>query len=240
VIAARKSRMFNSLFEGHARARLVRTFDTVRVRGLEAACSHVSREPLLLVSNHTSWWDPLLSIVLCNHLLRADAFAMMDAKNLRALPFFGRVGAFGVDLADARDGARAIRYAASLLDRPRRVVWVFAQGRERPITERPLVFRAGSAEVSRVARARVLPVALRYEFGRTEKPTVLVSLGAPLDVDRDVVRGRAAQEAAVTYELDRIDASISAEDEDSFTTVLRGRTSPLADWAARALAWLAR
>ena len=31
------------------------------------------------------------------------------------------------------------------------MVWVFPQGRERSVTERPLGFRAGSAEVARVA-----------------------------------------------------------------------------------------
>lgn len=238
MIEARKSRLFNSFFAGHARARLARTFETVRVRGLDAARARVAREPLLFVSNHTAWWDPLLAIHLSNHLLDADAFAMMDAKNLRALPFFGRVGAFGVDLDDPRDGARAIRYAARLLDRPKRLVWVFAQGRERPITERPLVFRAGSAEVSRVAKVRVVPVALRYEFGATERPSVFVSMGEALELDRDVARGRAAQELGVTRELDAIDAAVRSGKGDDFHVTLRARATPLAGFAARALAWL--
>ena len=36
------------------------------------------------------------------------------------------------------DGASAMRYAARLLDRPRRLVWIFPQGAERPVTLRPL------------------------------------------------------------------------------------------------------
>ena len=85
---------------------------------------------MLVVSNHTAWWDPLVAILLSHRILNTDGFALMDAKNLRRLPCFGRVGAFGVDLDDQRDGARAIRYAAKLLIAKelsrRRLVWIFA------------------------------------------------------------------------------------------------------------------
>lgn len=216
-------------------------FGAVRVHGLEQARAASREAPLIVVSNHTSWWDPLFAIYLCTLELRADAHAMMDAKNLARLPFFGKVGAFGVDLDDPADGARAIRYAAKLLDRPGRLVWVFAQGRERPITERPIVFRAGTAEIARVARARVVPVALRYEFGAEEHPTAWVSFGEPLAYERDVVRGRDAQAAAVDAELTRIDGAIcTADAARQFPVVLARRPSAFGALAERALALLTR
>lgn len=243
MIPARKSRVFTWWFAGDAERRLRRAFGSLRVRGLEAVRAQVRDGPVLVVSNHTSWWDPLLVLVLTTRVLGVDAFAMMDAKNLRRLPFFGLVGAFGVDLGVPEDGARAIRYAAKLLDRPGRVVWIFAQGRERPVTARPLGFRGGTAEIARVARrAAVVPVALRYEHGARPAPDVYVSFGAPMEraTSRDAEVARLAQEAAVTAELDALDGALDVGDVAAWAPVFEARPSWLMGLLQAALAWLTR
>ena len=178
MISAAKSRWFNAWFARHARTRIRRTFGRVEISGLEAARAAVAEVPLLLVANHSTWWDALVALYVSELLLRCDGYAMMDAANLRRVPFFRRVGAFGVDLDDPADGARAIRHAARLLDRPGRALWIFPEGRERsPFA--PLELRPGSAQVARVAkRALVVPVGLRYVFGGSEHPELWISLGA--------------------------------------------------------------
>ena len=137
MIPARKHRLFRWWFGGHARARLRAGFSAVRAEGMDHLRAALAAGPVLIV------------LYLTEHALRCDGHAMMDAQNLQRLPFFAMVGAFGVDLANPSDGASAMRYAARLLNAPGRMVWVFPQGRERPVTERPLAFRAGSAEVAR-------------------------------------------------------------------------------------------
>ena len=117
---------------------------------------------MVLIANHTSWWDPMVALVLTERVAPCDSYAMMDATNLARLPFLGLIGGFGVDLTSAADGAAVIRYAARLLSGPGKAVVVFPQGRERPVTERPLGFRRGSAEVARVAKAALFtPLAER-------------------------------------------------------------------------------
>jgi 1-acyl-sn-glycerol-3-phosphate acyltransferase len=233
VILPRRSRLFTALFARHARSRIGRSFDGLRVRGLPAAKEVAARAPVLVVANHTAWWDPLVALHL-SQALGVEVYAMMDAANLRALPFFAWLGAFGVDLNDPRDGARAIRFAARLLDRPQRAVWIFPQGAERPITERPLAFRAGSERVARLAKgARVLPIGLRYEHGSAERPVALVSIGAPLGPG-------AAQSRAVEAELDGIDAAIRGGDLSEFDPVIAGRRSWADAVAEACLASLAR
>jgi 1-acyl-sn-glycerol-3-phosphate acyltransferase len=243
MIPARKNAMFSRWFSGDAMRRIHRTFGSVRVAGLGALARRVTEKPVLVVSNHTAWWDPLLILYLTTRVLRVDAYAMMDAKNLRELPFFGKVGAFGVELDSRTDGARAIRYSAKLLDRPGRLVWIFPQGREVPVTARPLVFRGGSAEIARAARrAAVVPAAIRYEHGSTPQPSIYVSFGAELAYERDVARGTKVQEAAVAHELERIDQALLAVAGDpSEWTVLHERRPRRLDRALqRALAWLTR
>lgn len=240
MIPARKTRLFDAWFSGHAKRRIEAYFDSVHVHGLAEARRLVEAGPVLVVANHTSWWDPLVAIFLSRFVLGTDGYALMDAKNLRRLPFFAKVGGFGVDLDRADDGAAAIRYAARLLDRPRRVVFVFPQGRERPFTQRPLGFRAGSAEIARVAKAPTLPLALRYEHGDGEKPRLVLAFGEPIAPLRDVASGRALHEQGVVAALDRVDAALVGDALASFEVVASARPRRFAAFAERVLAFVTR
>jgi 1-acyl-sn-glycerol-3-phosphate acyltransferase len=240
VIPAAKSPFFEAWFGRHVASRLRASFASFRLAGADHVRRAVSERPVLLVANHTSFWDPLVGFHL-SRFFALDGHAMMDAKNLRRLPFFAKIGAFGVDLDEPRDGARALRYAARLLDRPGRMVLVFPQGRERPITARPLDFRPGSGELSRLCRrAATIPYAVRYEMGADEKPVIWAKIQPELPAFRRADEARAAQEASVTEALDAIDRTlITGDDEDAFTPLF---STPRAvdSLATQALAFLTR
>jgi 1-acyl-sn-glycerol-3-phosphate acyltransferase len=236
MIEARPSSLFASWFSWSADRRLRRTFGVGRMAGLAALrAAFVDAGAVLVMSNHTSWWDPIVAIWLCRRVLRVDAYAMMDAKNLRRLPFFAQVGAFGVDLDDPRDGARAMRYAAKLLRKPRTLVWIFAQGRETPITLRPLGFREGSAHIARLApRAALAYVALRYEHGSAPEPSLWIAARVEPSAERSRDATTATLERNVTEQLDRIDAEIIRNEHTDFEKVWERGRSP---WQAIAT-WL--
>ena len=59
-----------------------------------------ARSPVLLVANHTCWWDSLVFFDLLYRSLGADAYAMMDAGNLRRLRVLGWIGGIGVERGD--------------------------------------------------------------------------------------------------------------------------------------------
>jgi 1-acyl-sn-glycerol-3-phosphate acyltransferase len=241
MIAADKSRWIAGWLARDAESRVKKTFGTVRARGLSELRAEVARGPVLVVSNHTAWWDPIVLQYVCVRVLKADPYALMDAKNLARLPFFRKVGAFGVDLESPEDGVRAMRYAATLLDAPGRLVWIFPQGKEVPITVRPLGFRAGSAEIARIAkRARVIPAAMRYEHGAEPRPDLWLSFGAALAPEADRTRGRVAQEQAVEDELDRIERAIGGSGDDAFEHLYRRPPDRLFAVAQALLSWLTR
>lgn len=238
MIPAAKSAWFTRWFSHVARSRIRATFDHVHFRGVDRFRSAASK-PVLLVSNHTCFWDPLVAVWSTNRVAKTDSYALMDGKNLRRLPFFRKVGAFGVDLDEPRDGGLAIRYAARLLQRAGTLVWVFPQGDERPITERPLAFRKGAAAIARLSPdAVVLPMALRYEFGERERPVLHISVGEPLPHHRDVDAGQAAQEQAVADLLDELDELIREAYVPPSTEVFYQHTpSAFSRWME---AWLVR
>lgn len=240
MIPARKGRLFSWWFARDARARVERSFSAIRVRGLDRLRSALDEGPVLVVSNHTAWWDPLLLVHLCHNALAADVYAMMEAKNLERLPFFGKVGAFGVDTEDPADGAAGVRYAAKLLDRPGRLVWIFAQGREVPVTARPLGFKGGAGLVARVAkRAAVVTAAIRYEHGARPEPEIWLSFDVAGPRAKAPAEITAELEAEVTGALDGIDAAIRSQGGD-FDAFYTKRPSAAFALAEAALAWLTR
>jgi 1-acyl-sn-glycerol-3-phosphate acyltransferase len=239
MIPPRKHRLFARWFAWQGRRRLFRTFGAVRVRGADALIRMLEAHPVLVVSNHTAWWDPMVALLLGHHVVGFDGHALMDARNLRRLPFFGLVGAFGFDPSVPGDGAAALLCGARLLDRPGRVVWIFPQGREVPAEARPLAFARGAAVLARKAKAaRVVPVGLTYAFDGAEKPSVFVSIGAPL-TPRDAVSAE-AQARAVTAELEAIAAARLAESEGRSAAAFAryGRRRRRTDPATRILAGL--
>jgi 1-acyl-sn-glycerol-3-phosphate acyltransferase len=241
MIPADKSRWITRFLARDAERRIRSHFSVVRIHGLEALSSELARGPVVVVSNHTSWWDPIVLQWVCARVLHdVDAYALMDVKNLTRLPFFRKVGAFGVDLEDPTDGMRAMRYAAKLLDRPRRLVWVFPQGQEVPITK-PLEFRSGAAVIARLARAPVVPAALRYEIGGEPQPHLWLSFGpVAAKGGKDCEAGRVAQESAVAVEMQRLQDAIHSANDAGFTRVHERGPSAIFRFAEAALAWLTR
>lgn len=260
MIPARKNRFFGALFVRDARGRLARSFEGVYVRGLTEARAIVRAHPVICISNHVSWWDALVALVLSEDVLAADGYALMDANNLARLPFFSLVGAIGVDRKSSMDGARAARHAATVLTKPGRLLWIFAQGRERAATLRPLAFEPGAASVARmVPAAKVLPVSFRYEPGPTPLPRLFIDFGdvmtsdvSPATAEPEARETKAAgekkrrnldhsvreQERAVEVLLDRSALTLASEDLSSYERLFSAKPSalqPVLEWTLAVL-----
>lgn len=231
MIPHRKRPAFNRVFVAYAKWLLRGHFDAVRVQGMEHLGAALAQGPVIVVANHTAWWDAIVLMWLSNYPLArvgpSDGYALMDAKNLRKLGFFRYLGVFGVDLTDPDDRAAVVPYAASLLTAPGRSVWLFPQGAERPITERPLGFHPGAARLAQATGAPVVAMAIRYEHGRQPRPTCYLDFSPPLTGDNAGLDG---QESAIEAGLDRIEAVVraAARGPDPMGVALRGRSNPFA------------
>jgi 1-acyl-sn-glycerol-3-phosphate acyltransferase len=229
MIPTNRKRWFEHFFAWHVTRRFAKRFSAVRVRGLEHMQRERDRKPILLVSNHTSWWDPLLMFHLSfRGMDKLEGHAMMDANNLRALPLLGWIGAFGVELGNKEDGELAVQYGAAQLCRPRKLVGIYPQGRERPITERPLRFKPGAARMALLAPVEpaIVPLALRYEHGRHEKPELLVNIGPSISREGDVASLTERMERAVTELLDEIQRAVHAGSHREWPVYIDGGAGP--------------
>ncbi|HEX2191010.1 MAG TPA: lysophospholipid acyltransferase family protein [Longimicrobiaceae bacterium] len=194
----------------YVRRRLARGLDGLRAGGVEEARRAAAAGPVILAANHVSWWDPFLVVAL-DEALGTEGYALMDAGNLAALPYFARLGALPLDRRSPARLRAGLRAAAELLDRPRRAVWMFPQGRLRPAHLRPLGVHPGIALLARLAPgAAVVPVAVQYAFGEHAAPAALARFGDAIpNAAAATHEGAARLERALEEELGKIDASLA-------------------------------
>ncbi len=186
----------------------------------------------LWYANHVSWWDGYL-IFLLEQRWRADFYLMMEEAQLQRYQFFRRCGCFSVDRGDARAGLRSVQYAAGLLrDDPQRGVWIFPQGTITPNDRRPLGTYSGAAHIARrAAPVRAVPVALRFEFGREQRPAAFIRIGAAHVIDGgSAERLHADMDRRLLAEVDQLHADVNSGAVDDYATVMTGRPSVNVLW----------
>ncbi len=179
MIAANKNDILDTLLFVYFRWLARRAFHTLAGRGLEHLRQLPADRPVLLFSNHSNWWDGVIIYLLTRQMPQKAAYCMMEEKQLKHYRFFTWLGAFSVDLSNPVRSAASLRYAQRLLQRNETAIWIFPQGKLcRP--DEPLELRPGTDYLAKNAPNAVLvPVALRYEFFREDRPNVLIEVGAP-------------------------------------------------------------
>lgn len=186
-------------------------------------------EPLLVVLNHPSWWDPMIGLVLSRELADRDQFAAIDAVAVQQYRFFTKLGFIGVDTKSLRGAAQFLRNGGEILSQPRRVFWVTAQGRFTDVRERPLALQSGVGHLAaRLKSGIVLPIALEYTFWTERTPESLVRIGEPLKiVEHPGLNGKqwtSLIEGTLTRNLDTLNAEAMRRDPAAFMELLAGKT----------------
>ncbi len=191
------------------------------------------QEPLLLVANHTNWWDGFLAHQV-TRALGLHFQILMDAKGVAAYPVFKRFGAVPVRRGSAA-GSVADLHAVGQNLRPGVAVWIFPQGERRPQGARVARCEHGAAHLALAReRVRIVPVAIRYPFLSEQLPEGFLLLGGSWVAGRaeEPAGGREARQA-LTAEIEQrlnevvaeLDARLAAEAVGEFRTLVQGRLS---------------
>jgi 1-acyl-sn-glycerol-3-phosphate acyltransferase len=186
AISVPSLRFFRRIVRGYLR----RHFHAIRLSGAErfSALAHSDAGPVIVYANHSSWWDPMVSIYLAEKLMDTRLhYAPMDAAALERYAVLKRVGIFGVEMNSARGAVTFLRTSETILASGG-VVWITPQGRFVDNRVRPLEFKPGlSALASKVAASigscTVVPLAIEYPFWDERLPECLLHFGEPLKVD---------------------------------------------------------
>jgi 1-acyl-sn-glycerol-3-phosphate acyltransferase len=227
---ARRSPTLFWLFSLYLRWYFYRSFHAVRISrgGLPPV---LGDRPLIVYSNHPSWWDPAVYILLGSKLFPGRVgFGPMDSRALGRYGVLQRMGVFGVPQNDPRGAAIFLRTSLAALARPRAMLWLTAEGAFTDHRTRPVVLRPGLAHlVRRVPEAIILPLALEYSFWNESRAEVLTRFGAPLEtcldkagLDNSVAAWNQRLEAALTDTMDALAIESRTRNPNLFQPLLRG------------------
>jgi 1-acyl-sn-glycerol-3-phosphate acyltransferase len=226
-IAQRSPRLLR-FFGGVMAHQMRRNFHAVRLAkpGLPELPQN---RPVIIYTNHPSWWDPAFIILLAaRHFSDRPGYGPIDSAQLYRYPFLARLGVFGIEPGGARGGMIFLRTGLAILDNPRAMLWITAEGNFTDARTRPVRLRPGLAHlVRRVPHAAVLPFAIEYPFWNERSPEALGRFGPVFEagtlallaadqVTDILVRGLEAT-------MDSLATDAMARDPSRFVSLLSGR-----------------
>jgi 1-acyl-sn-glycerol-3-phosphate acyltransferase len=217
------SRMTLRFFQRIVRVYFRRHFRSVMVQQAEVLGGLAG--PLIVYANHSSWWDPMVSVLLAETLLPGRKhYAPMDAAALKRYPILGRIGIFPVEMATARGAAQFLRTSQAILASGG-VVWITPQGRFADARARPLGFKPGlGALAARIPKALMIPLAIEYAFWDERLPETLLRFGRPVRLEKGMSTDAASErlESALVETMEELKVAAMARDASAFRVLLRG------------------
>ena len=216
-------------FTWYSRRYLRSHFHSLRV-SLAGLPPHTRGLPLIIYSNHASWWDPLVCLVIKDEFFPdRNAYAPIDAAMLERYKMFRRFGFFGVEQNSRRGAVQFLRTAETILQSPGNLLFVTPQSRFADVRERPLHFEPGLGHLAaRVEHALFVPVVAEYVFWEERLPEILVRFGEPVEVSCEHASVFAPDywkqlfEQKLETAQDALAAETKLRNPDSFKSVLSG------------------
>jgi 1-acyl-sn-glycerol-3-phosphate acyltransferase len=182
------------------------------------------RGPLIVYANHSSWWDPMVSVLLAEQMFpNRKHYAPMDAAALAKYPVLRRIGIFPVEMNSARGAAQFLRTSQAILAEGG-VLWITPQGRFADPRE-PLEFKPGLAALAvRVPDVTLLPMAIEYAFWDERLPETLLRFGTPLKIEAGSSTEDASEtlKASLAVVMQELQAVVVARDASVFSVLLQG------------------
>ena len=211
-------------FRRIARRYFRRHFTAVRVANAQLVRA-LGPGPLIVYANHSSWWDPMVCVVLAERFFPGRAhYAPMDADALKRYGILRHIGIFGVEMNSARGAARFLRTGLAILEHGG-VLWVTPQGRFADARE-PLRFKPGLAALAaRVpGGCTLLPLAIEYPFWDERLPETLLHFGDPIRVQGGAApEVEAALRSALEEAMTALRTKSMAREPAGFELLARGR-----------------
>jgi len=223
------SRPLLRLFSWYSRRYVRRHFHSFRVSRATQFPSPLGM-PLVIYSNHASWWDPLAGLLIARKFFPVrNLYVPMDAQALERYAFFKRLGVFGVEQNTPRGATKFLRVARDILSRSESVLWLTPQARFADVRELPAQFKPGIGHLPRLGpRICFLPVAIEYSFWEERLPEILVRIGEPRITRRDEPGDTTMWTDRFSRDLSETQSALATEatrrDPQDFENLLSGRS----------------
>jgi len=211
------------LFQRVVRSYFKRHFRAVMAQQKELLAQATG--PLIVYANHSSWWDPMVSILLAQMLLPGRRhYAPMDADALKKYPILSKLGIFPVEMSSARGAAQFLRTSQAILA-DGGVVWITPQGRFVDPRETELGFKPGLGALAvRVPEVKLLPLAIEYTFWNERLPETLLRFGQTVGMAAGTSSEQATMqlESALAKVMQELRTSSLMREASAFDVLLTG------------------
>ena len=180
-------------------------------------------KPLLLLPNHSSWWDGFFIYVLNKKILHRKVYLMMLEEQLKENRFFRFLGAYSIKSDSYRDVKDSVEYTINLLNKKEAppLVCFFPQGELLRWHTRPMAFKRGLEFIVKniETEINVCFLGIRIEFLGEQRPEVFIQFSSVRKINNTYPYSQKELESEFETFLDLLEKKIvdGTEAETIFT-----------------------
>jgi 1-acyl-sn-glycerol-3-phosphate acyltransferase len=223
----RRSPTLFALFGRYCRRYVARHFHAVRV-SRSGPIPEIGRRPIVIIVNHASWWDPLIGLIVSQHLPDWRIhYAPIEQQGLEQYRILERLGFFGIHTGTRAGGLQFLRKGLAILAIPESTLWVTAQGQFVDVRDRPITLKEGVGHLAHRCRETCfVPMAIEYPYWNDRLPEALVRFGRLIEIENGLERSPLEWTKLLGTELehtqDRLATEARTRDPRMFETILGG------------------
>ena len=170
MIQAQHHRLFYPFLVWYSQRIVTKNFARVQINHTVA----LQNTSLLVIANHTSWWDGFWIHELVTRVFKRKFFFMMLEDQLRKSRFLKYFGGFSIK-KNSRSIIESLTYSAQLLQNPANAVLIFPQGRLESLYTQDFIFDKGVEVIlKKTESTQIVFVVNLIEYLSHSKPTLYV------------------------------------------------------------------
>lgn len=170
IIKAKHNILIYNFFKLYSLRKITTNFENIYISGKY----NETQKPLLIISNHISWWDGFWIMYLNLKLLHRKFHFMMLEQQLQKHWYFQYSGGFSIN-KNSKSIIETLSYTVELLEDNNNLVLIFPQGKINSIYQNNIIFEKGIERILlKTNNIQVLNVANFIDFFSKPKPSLYI------------------------------------------------------------------
>lgn len=178
MIVADHKKWADLIFYPYLKILLARHFYAIHL--LSPIPNFDDEKPVLLLPNHSTWWDGFFIYLLNQKHFRRKIYLMMLEEQLIKNRFFRHLGTYSINPGSMVDTRQSIRYTLKLLGQTKTptLVCFFPQGELQLWSQRPVEFKPGLEFILKSIKAKIqlCYLSIRIDHQKEQRPEVFLQL----------------------------------------------------------------
>jgi len=169
ILKAKHNFLIYPFFQFYAVKIIKRNFANIQIIGN----FNEKNLPILLISNHISWWDGFWAMYLNLKILKRKFHFMMLEEQLQKFWFFNFTGGFSVN-KNSKSIIETLNYTSQLLENNENMVLIFPQGKIQSINNQEIKFEKGIDRILKKTNKKVQLIFMvnLVDYFSNKKPSI--------------------------------------------------------------------